>query len=198
MAVLPDSRGRVVVVVVWVLWGIALGVPASCSPFKVDPRQSAGQARGARPPAGMCTRQEEEEEEEEEDQEEGEGEGGGAEKRAGALCFAFVLPSCCPRLLLPPLPPNHCKPRGPGSPTSKQELSLERVQKPDQLYCQSLIIVGDKIQMKCQTLKACVVATLQRILGIAQTRRSNVGNVIGLVDLGSTWSRMVWYVSGMI
>ena len=113
----------------------------------------------------------------------------------------FASPSFsppCPRLLLPPLPPNHCKPRGPGSPTSKQELSLERVQKPDQLYCQSLIIVGDKIQMKCQTLKACVVATLQRILGIAQTRRSNVGNVIGLMDLGSTWSRMVWYVSGMI
>ena len=83
-------------------YGIA-GVGASCSPFKVDPRQSAGQARGARPPAGMCTRQEEEEEEE--DQEEGEGEGGGAEKRAGALCFAFVLPSpalvCCS---------HHCHP----------------------------------------------------------------------------------------
>ena len=43
-------------------YGIA-GVGASCSPFKVDPRQSAGQAGGARPPAGMCTRQEEEEEE---------------------------------------------------------------------------------------------------------------------------------------
>ena len=51
-------------------YGIA-GVGASCSPFKVDPRQSAGQARGARPPAGMCTRQEEAEEEGEEGVREG-------------------------------------------------------------------------------------------------------------------------------
>ena len=58
VAVLPDSRGRVVAWCGLVWYGIALlGVGASCSPFKVDPRQSAGQARGARPPAGMCTRQ---------------------------------------------------------------------------------------------------------------------------------------------
>ena len=114
---------------------------ASCSPFKVDPRQSAGQARGARPPAGMCTRQEEEEEEE--DQEEGEGEGGGAEKRAGALrCPAlpsFWPPAAspsCPGLV--PLAPKHFKPRGPGSPTNKQAskqgggpLQLDKVQKLD-------------------------------------------------------------------
>ena len=116
----------------------------------------------------------------------------------------FASPSFSPPLPSSPAPTTATQPlqaEGPrvaNKQATKQELSLERVQKPDQLYCQSLIIAGDKIQMKCQTLKACVVATLQRILGIAQTRRSNVGNVIGLMDLGSTWSRMVWYVRGMI
>ena len=127
VAVLPDSRGRVVLVLVGA-GGIAPGVAASCSPFKVDPRQSAGQARGARPPAGMCTRQEEEEEEE--DQEEGEGEGGGAEKRAGALCFAFVLPSC-PRLQLPHRHPTISSRGAQGRQQAGAQLSLSRVQKPD-------------------------------------------------------------------
>ena len=45
-------------------------------------------------------------------------------------------------------------------------------------------LAADKIQMKCQTLKACCRHTAQRILGIVQTLCSNVSNVIGV------WTRV--------
>ena len=181
-------------------YGIA-GVGASCSPFKVDPRQSAGQARGARPPAGMCTRQEEEEEEE--DQEEGEGEGGGAEKRAGALrCPAlpsFWPPaaSSCPGLWSHQHPSISSRGAQGRQQTSKQTskqamrpLATRQSTKAGQLYCESLIIAAllpIRLKRNARHSKP-VVATQQRILRIALTRERNVDDVIGF---GFKWFALV-------
>ena len=110
---------------------------ASCSPFKVDPRQSAGQARGARPPAGMCTRQEEEEEEEEE---EGVREGARKseqERSAALLCLRSGHQPPPPALVSGPTSTQAFQAEGPrvaNKQASKQgggPLQLDKVQKLD-------------------------------------------------------------------
>ena len=122
---------------------------ASCSPFKVDPRQSAGQARGSRPPAGMCTRQEEEEEEERVD-----GARKSEQERSAPLC-----------LRSPPTKHGRttsgtrARIQGRRQARKNGSFATQKSTKAGQLYCESLILAalpaGDKIQMKCQTLKAC-------------------------------------------
>ena len=121
---------------------------ASCSPFKVDPRQSAGQARGARPPAGMCTRQEEEEEERVDGARKSE------QERSAPLCLRSPRPS----MVAPPLAAEQGV-QGRRQARKNGSFATQKSTKAGQLYCESLILAalpaGDKIQMKCQTLKAC-------------------------------------------
>ena len=118
---------------------------ASCSPFKVDPRQSAGQARGARPPAGMCTRRRRR------------GlMGRGKASRSALPRFACVLPR--PSMVAPPLAPEQGV-QGRRQARKNDSFATQKSTKAGQLYCESLIMAalpaGDKILMKCQTLKAC-------------------------------------------
>ena len=173
-------------------YGIA-GVGASCSPFKVDPRQSAGQARGARPPAGMCTRQEEEEEEV------GVREGARKseqERSAALLCLrSGHQPPPPPALVLshrhPSISSRGAQGRQRASKQARRRpLATRQSTKAGQLYCESLIIAAllpIRLKRNARHSKP-VVATQQRILRIALTRERNVDDVIGF---GFKWFALV-------
>ena len=82
--------------------------------------------------------------------------GRGKASRSGLPRFACVLPR--PSMVAPPLAPEQGV-QGRRQARKNGSFATQKSTKAGQLYCESLIIAalpaGDKIQMKCQTLKAC-------------------------------------------
>ena len=82
--------------------------------------------------------------------------GRGKASRSALPRFACVLPR--PSMVAPPLAPEQGV-QGRRQARKNDSFATQKSTKAGQLYCESLIIAalpaGDKIQMKCQTLKGC-------------------------------------------